>query len=59
MDKRVKADPTEWPRLLFHIFSGMAIVVVYGLTSISKPSVILILGMIAFFCRRGPFSPIP
>lgn len=55
MHKTVKATPSEWPRLLFHIGSGITIVLIYGLTSISKPSGVLILGMITLFFVIGDF----
>jgi dolichol kinase len=53
--KTVKATATEWPRLLFHIGSGISIVLIYGLTSISRPSGVLILGMITLFFVIGDF----
>jgi dolichol kinase len=55
MHKTVKATPSEWPRLLFHIGSGITIVLIYGLTSISKPSGVLILGTITLFFVIGDF----
>lgn len=53
MPKPLKTTPTEWPRFLFHIGSGISIVLIYGFTSISKPLAVLILGGIGLFFVIG------
>jgi len=43
----------EWPRVFFHIFSGLTIVLLYGLTGIGKESALIIFGAVALFFLLG------
>ena len=49
----VKKERTEWPRILFHILTGLTIVSIYGLTNISKEQSLIILGAVALFFLLG------
>ncbi|MEA1964171.1 MAG: hypothetical protein U9O41_03475 [Candidatus Aerophobetes bacterium] len=48
MEKR-----SEWPRVFFHIFSGLAIILLYGLTGIGKESALIIFGAVTLFFLLG------
>ncbi len=49
----IKKERTEWPRTLFHTFTGLTIVSIYGLTSISRELSLIILGAVALFFLLG------
>ena len=44
---------SEWPRVFFHIFSGLTIILLYGLTGISKESALIIFGAVTLFFLLG------
>jgi len=46
-------EKSEWPRVFFHIFSGLAIILCYGLTGISKKQALIIFGGVALFFLLG------
>ncbi|MCD6472470.1 hypothetical protein J7K55_05045 [Candidatus Aerophobetes bacterium] len=43
----------EWPRVFFHIFSGLAIILLYGLTGIGKELALIIFGAVTLFFLLG------
>ncbi len=46
-------EKIEWVRTLFHISTGMAIILIYGLTDISRKWSLVILGTVALFFVLG------
>ena len=46
-------EKIEWVRSLFHISTGMAIILIYGLTDISKKWSLVILGAVTLFFVLG------
>ncbi|MBA7666962.1 hypothetical protein ES703_75047 [subsurface metagenome] len=46
-------EKIEWVRTLFHISTGMAIILIYGLTDISRKWSLVILGTVALFFLLG------
>lgn len=46
----------SWARSLFHISSGLAVVLVYGLTNITRNWTLIILGIIGLFFVLGDIS---
>jgi len=44
---------SEWPRVFFHIFSGLAIILLYGLTGIGKELALIIFGAVTLFFLLG------
>jgi len=49
----IKKERTEWPRTLFHTFTGLTIVLIYGLTNITREQSLIILGVVALFFLLG------
>ena len=49
----IKKERTEWPRTLLHTFTGLTIVLIYGLTNISREQSLIILGAVALFFLLG------
>lgn len=48
-----KKEKNQWPRTLFHTFTGLTIVSIYGLTNISRELSLIILGAVALFFLLG------
>lgn len=51
-----KGGESEWKRSLFHIGSGLTIVILYGLTGITKNRALVILGIITLLFLLGDTS---